>query len=53
MSIFWLLGGNLPTSTEFPSKVWGKGQGSPNMVGATSKMKGGGTFLVRWRIQAV
>ena len=30
-----------------------KGQGSPYMVGATSKIKEGDIFLVRWEIQGV
>ena len=44
-----------PQSTRFSpnSRFGGGGKGSPYMVWATSKMKGGETFLVRWRIQWV
>ena len=34
-------------------QVWEKGQASPCIVGATSKMKGGNAFLVRWGLQGV
>ena len=41
MSNFLLLGRILPSSTGFPPKDWGKGQDSPSLVGATSKIKKG------------
>ena len=37
----------------FSAKVPGKGEGSPCLVGTTSKIKGGRTFLVRGVIQGL
>ena len=51
MSIFFLLGRILPSSTGFPPAGLEEGQCSPYMVGATSKMKEMDKFLVKWRIQ--
>ena len=50
---FFLWTGFLPHPQGLLKKVWGKGQGSPYMVGSKSKMKGGETFLARWGIQGV
>ena len=48
MGIFLLLDGILPPSTGFPSNGRSGGRGRAH---ATSKLKGGDTFLVRWGIQ--
>ena len=48
MGIFLLLDRTLPSSTGFPPNGRFGGRGRAH---ATSKLKGGDTFLVRWGIQ--
>ena len=56
--IFQQLGGIPPPSTGFPLNcMFGRRVGQSicmdHMVGSTSKVEIGGTFLVRWRMQGV